>query len=78
MELIDLEIIFPRLYFFLTQLQAEVVPGTGDEKTGFRSYDVAGSVFDDVISKMSGSSEAGKIGPLAGVDLEIVRKIQIL
>ncbi len=78
MELIDLKIFFRRLGFFVVPLKAAVPLGRGRHKTRLRSYEVAGSVFDDVINGISGSSEAGKVGSLCCVDLGIVRKIQIL
>lgn len=76
-ELIYLDVLLRRFRFLLAWSEADVLAGSGCNKTG-RNYDVAASVFDDVVSAFGGWSEAGKPGFPAGVYLGIGSKIQVL
>lgn len=78
MEFINLVILFRPFCFFLVRFEADVLARMGNDKTAVTIDDVRGSVFDEVINDVSASSEAGKVGTLGGVDLETVRKIDIL
>jgi len=76
-ELIDLAVLLRRFRFFLAWSKADVLPGSRCNEPG-RNYDVAASVFDDVVSAFRGSPESGKPGFPTGVDLGIGSKIQVL
>lgn len=75
-ELIDLEV-FRSLCFFVVRPEAEVLVWRGADKIDLTSWDVAGSIFDGVISGRA-RPKAGKLGVLGSVNLEIACKIQIL
>ena len=78
MELIHLVVLLRRFRFLLAWSDADILPGSGRDAASLRDDNVAASVFDDIVSALRASSEAGKPRFPAGVDLGIGTKIQIL
>lgn len=77
MELVNLEVLLGSFRLFLPRSKADVLYDSGCNEDNRRSYNVAVSVFDDVIGDLDVSSEVRKAGCVGGLNFGIGSKIEI-